>query len=711
MSCQNELMECKTPYLVLLDSHQPLCTRFRWVYCQLDYLGDCLPGRIWQALDELPATLDETYERTLREIKDTNWEFAQRLLQCVAVVFRPLRVEELAEFLAFDFKAGPIPKFHEDWRLEDPLEAVLSTCSTLLALVNDEFDDSPVIQFSHFSVQEFLMSPRFAEKCGPISRRYRISMTFAHGLVAQACLGILLHLDENVTRDVLTKFPLAEYAAGYWFEHARFEGVSQNLEIGTRQLFDARKPHLAVWLRIYNPLQFCEVLVDERAEGLSPPARTPLHYAAFCGLDTLVGFLAAKHPQDVYSRGVHDVSTPLHLASREGHVEVARILVEHGADVTDQDNHGWTPLHRAAETGMVEVAHFLVEHGAEVTAQNKGGLTPLHQASKSGNVDLLRFLIRHGADATAQDKDGLTPLHWAPYSWLGGVDIAQFLVENGADATAQDKNGSTPLHSASESVREGAGLARFLVEQGADVTAQNKNGLTPLHKASETGNVDLTRFLVERGADMTARDKDGLTLLHHASASWRENINIAQFLIEHGADVTARDEEGSTPLHSASKSIREGASFARFLVEQGADVTAQDKNGLTPLHEASKGENVDLTRFLVEHGADVTAQDKDGLTPLHHASASWHVKVVIAQFLIEHGADVAAQDRSGLTPLHQASQSGHVVLAQFLVEHGADPIAQDKNGSTPLHLVFYSENVGLVQFLIGSGPGAETPLY
>ena len=50
----------------------------------------------------------------------------------------PLRVEELAEFLAFDFKAGPIAKFHEDWRLEDPLEAVLSTCSTLASLVNND---------------------------------------------------------------------------------------------------------------------------------------------------------------------------------------------------------------------------------------------------------------------------------------------------------------------------------------------------------------------------------------------------------------------------------------------------------------------------------------------------------------------------------------------------------------------------------------------
>jgi len=168
------------------------CVRFRWAYCQLEYLGKCLPGRIRHALEELPDTLDATYERTLQEIDGTNREFARRLLLCVAVVSRPLRVEGLAECLAFDFNAGPIPKYPEDWRSENPVEAVLSTCSTLLALVN--VDDSQVIQFSHFSVLEFLTSSRFAEKGAEISCHYHISTTTAHTLVAQACLGILLDM-------------------------------------------------------------------------------------------------------------------------------------------------------------------------------------------------------------------------------------------------------------------------------------------------------------------------------------------------------------------------------------------------------------------------------------------------------------------------------------------------------------------------------------
>jgi predicted Fe-Mo cluster-binding NifX family protein len=384
--------------------------RFRWAYCQLDYLGKCPPGCIRHALDELPETLDATYERTLEDINDANWEFARRLLQCVAVVSRPLRVEELAEFLAFDFKGGLIPKYHEDWRLEDPVEAVLSTCSTLLALVNVE--DSQVIQFSHFSVKEFLISSRFAEKHNALSRRYHISLTIAHMLVAQACLGIILHLDKNITRDSLDKFPLTKYAAEHWFEHVRFEGVSQHAVEGMKELFDERKPHFGIWLWIWDPT-LPPWHQNTQAGWPLPPCGTPLHYAAFCGLHGIIKVLATEKSQDVNSRNFRDELTPLHLASQEGHVEVARFLVEQGADATAQAKDGRTPLHWASYRGHIALARLLVEHGVDVTIQAKDGQTQLHRASEGGRMELARFLVEHGAEVTAQDEDWWTPLHWA----------------------------------------------------------------------------------------------------------------------------------------------------------------------------------------------------------------------------------------------------------------------------------------------------------
>jgi len=569
--------------------------RFRWVDCQLKYLTRCLPVNLERALNELPATLDETYERTLGEIEDVNWEDAQRLLRCVAVASRPLLVEELAEILAFDFNVGLIPKFHVDCCLEDPVKAVLSICSTLISLVDVE--DSRVVQFGHFSVKEFLTSTRFAQKRDTISGRYHISMSPAHTVIAQACLGILLHLPEDVTAVSLMQYPLAEYAGEHWFEHARFKDVSQKVIEGMTQLFDRTKPHFAIWLWIYNPLPSWEQMGTRRAEKRFPPNGTPLHYATFCGLRDVVEVLVIGS-HDVNSRNCDYELTPLHLASREGRLDVARFLVEHGANVAAQDQCGSTPLHEASERGHLDVARFLVEHGANAAARDEGGLTPLHQAS-----------------------------------YRGRLNIARFLVEHGANAAAQDERGSTPLHRASDG--DHLDVARFLVEHGANAAAPNERGSTPLHWASLWGHLDVARFLVEHGANAAARDEGGSTPLHFASL--RGHLDVARFLVEHGANAAAQDKRRSTPLHQAS--LWGHLDVARFLVEHGANAAAQDRRGSTPLHQASEGGHLDVAQFLVEHGANAAAQDKCGSTPLDQAGG--HLDV--ARFLVEHSANAAGQ--------------------------------------------------------------------
>jgi hypothetical protein len=89
------------PYVALLTA-PPI--RFRWVFCQLDTLQQCLPSSVRQMLDELPESLDETYERIVMNIKEANRAHADRMLQClVLVAIRPLSVAELAELLAFEF--------------------------------------------------------------------------------------------------------------------------------------------------------------------------------------------------------------------------------------------------------------------------------------------------------------------------------------------------------------------------------------------------------------------------------------------------------------------------------------------------------------------------------------------------------------------------------------------------------------------------------
>ena len=695
------------------------------MYCQLDYLGDCLPGSIVHALDELPETLDETYERTLREIKNMNWEFARRLFLCVVAASRPFRVEELAEILALDFRAGPTPKFREDWRLEDPLEAVLSTCSTLLTLVN--IDDSQVIQFSHFSVKEFMMSSRFAERRDNISCRYHLSMTSAHTLVAQTCLGVLLHLDNSITRDSLKKFPLAQYAAEHWFEHARFEGVSENVEEGMKRLFNTRKPHLAVWVWIYDPfIPEAVWKVFRRPPKPVPSHRSPLHYATFCDLPSIVRLMVMEKPEDVHSRISKAGLTTLHLASQMGHVEVARLLIEHGADVAAQDEHGLTALHFAVREGSVGLARLLVEHGADLAARDQSGSTPLDLAVRRGSVDLARLFFDYDADATGQDNLSLSHVvpragsvkvtnasavdkKWSAQLQLavqaGNVDLARLLVTHGADVTAQDERGSTLLHVATRT--DSVDIARFLVEHGVDATVRDNDGLTPLRLAVRLGRVNLVRFLIEHGEDMAASDSydGGSTLLHEASRSGR--VDVSRLLIEHGAVATARDEHGSTPLHLA---MRQGSEYlACLLIEHGADITVTDKTGSTPLHCAVQEGREDLALFLAEHhGAEVTNWFKfSDILSL----ATRKRQFDLALFLLDHSADQMARNRPGWTPLHFAVKEQSLGLAQMLVKRGADTLVQDEYGSTLLHLIFpvdinSGDPDGLAKFLIKSGADA-----
>jgi ankyrin repeat protein len=696
------------------------------VYCQVVSLRGCHPGRIRHALSESPEILDEMYKRTLREINLADWELAHRLLQCVAVASRPLRVDELAEFLSFEFKAGSIAKFHEGRRPEYPVDLVLSTCSTLLTPVN--INGSVVIQFSHFSVKEFLTSTRLAEANDEILCRYHISMTPAHTLVAQACLGILLHLDEAITRDELENYPLAEYAARHWFEHARYKNVSEFTEDGMVQLFDPKKPHFSIWIWIYDPRY--PLSDPERAEKPSPPEGTPLHYAAICGLQMIAKPLTVEHG-DVDSRDFRDDLTPLHVASRYGYLEVVRNLVEQGADMAVHDKHRKTPLHVASEEGRLDVAQFLVEHGADATALDIDGRIPLHLASLCGHVEVTRFFIEHGVDPTTRAYDGRAPLHWA--SMGGPLDVVRFLVEHGAEVTARANDGRTSLYVASE---EGnAKIARFLLEHGADAAVGPNDGGTPLHLVASYGYVEIARILIEYGADVSAQSKDGQHPLHRAASYG--NLEISRLLVEHGADVKARDNDGWTPMHNASSC--DGVQVARFLVEHGADATAQDNNGRTPWDEATTRGHVEFAQFLIEIGAYATDDDEDnrtpsdaegeeeevieaervpiedidtkiqannGWSPLHVAAEQGNVEVV--RILVEHGMDVTAKAGNGWTPLHVATEQGNVELVRFLVEHGAEPSAPANDGQTPLHLAEGVGNLELLRALVWQGTDTAT---
>ena len=177
----------------------------------MESLRHCLPPSVRRTLRELPESLDETYERILKEIKRPNRGHARRVLQCLIVAIRPLCVAELSEVLAVDFDdVEGIPKLNLDWRWEDQEQALLIACSSLIAIV--EAGDSRVVQFSHFSVKEFLTSTRTATASGAASD-YHIDLSPAHTTMAQACLGMLLQPHDDIDGRTPKVHPLALYAA------------------------------------------------------------------------------------------------------------------------------------------------------------------------------------------------------------------------------------------------------------------------------------------------------------------------------------------------------------------------------------------------------------------------------------------------------------------------------------------------------------------
>ena len=437
--------------------------RFRWVFCQLDKLRRCLPGRIRSALDELPRTLDMTYERTLEDIGEENWGYAHRLFQCIVVASRPLRIEELAEFLAVDFGSdGSVgtPTFVACWRPENPSNAVLSTCSSLIAVVT--VDGRPVVQFSHFSVKEFLVSGRLAS--GQLSRYY-ISLEPAHEMVAQACLSVLLQLDNHIDKRSLGNYPLARYAAQHWLDHTKFPNVSSRAEHAMTQLFDRDRPHFAAWVWIYAMDQ--NLQRSHVSETSLLPDAPPIYYATLWNLLGLVEWLVAACSQDVNEMGGF-YGTPLCAAAALGLLGSAQGLIKCGAQLDATGSNGWSPLLWASDRGYLELARLILDQGAGINFCDHLNRSPLSLASEKGYLDIAKLLLQHGSDLNNLEFETKRKLFWTLR-------------------------------------RENFVSAQLPSTGDADVNYRNEQGLDPLHLACRRGNFASVRQILENNTNNPER--------------------------------------------------------------------------------------------------------------------------------------------------------------------------------------------------------------
>jgi len=210
----------------------------------------------------------------------------------------------------------------------------------------------------------------------------------------------------------------------------------------------------------------------------------------------------------------------------DGHTELAKLLLNHDANINALDSGKYTPLMAAASHCQVSMERFLLGKGAkyQVTGAFYGsGLMAL-----AGNVD-----------RCANQKERAT---------------AQALLDGGVPIDAVGREGKTALH-------EAAGkkdvpytkLLVWLLKNGANPNQQDNSGQGPLEFAISSGNLEVARILLGHGADPNLADESGMTPLHRAA--WNLNLKAAQLLLDHGADPGHESRRGITPLEWVDESL------------------------------------------------------------------------------------------------------------------------------------------------------------
>ncbi|KAJ8314574.1 LOW QUALITY PROTEIN: hypothetical protein KUTeg_006724 [Tegillarca granosa] len=343
--------------------------------------------------------------------------------------------------------------------------------------------------------------------------------------------------------------------------------------------------------------------------------------------------------------------TPLCISSRYSHVEEAKLLLKHGADINLCDMYDQTPLHISSEYGHVEMVKLLLSHGADINKYDKKGLTPLHLSSKNGHVEKVELLLNHGAEI---DTNGLTPLY---LSCEGGhVEVAKLLLSHGADINKCKANGRTPLHISC--VRGNVEVVKLLLLMERKLTQKALHLFTYHVKG---GHVEVAKLLLSHGAEI---DTKGPTPPYLSCEGGHDG---------HGAEI---DTKGPTPPYLSCEGGH--VEVAESFLSHGAEI---DTKGLTPPYLSCEGGFAKAIKLLVGHRAEI---DTKGRAPFNLSCERGYDKV--PKLLLGRRVDIDKSKTNGLTPLHVSCVRGHVKVVELLLRYGADKNKCDTNGFTPLHV-------------------------
>lgn len=453
----------------------------------------------------------------------------------------------------------------------------------------------------------------------------------------------------------------------------------------------------------------------------------PLHSAAKGGGLEMVKLLVTRKA-DLEVEQPDGGANPLRVAIEEGHEDVVKLLLEHGAsketvnddlveacqlcevedvafllrcgaDPNMQRSDGNISLIIAAYRGQLEIAKLLLSSGAKVNAIGEDGCSPLLIVAQKGEVEFVKHLLENSADPKVKSSDGNTPLLCAAKSC--NLELAQLLVDKGARLSAEQcKEYEKQLTSAVEKNKEDS--VKCLLLCGVSAKAQKKDGRTLVAIANEKGFNNLVKMLAQKG--LVKKDKDTLgKQLSEVCASGNEER--AKFLLSVGASTEIKNANGCTALAAAVEKGR--SKLIKLLMEKGANNKAKTSDGKSLLHFAITNGKQELVQMFKKSGLALTGSEQEGMVAQLLASAE-QGNVAQSQIYLDCGLGLNSKDMSSETVLHKAAGAGHLQVTKLLLERKANVQPPGgEYGTTPLFYAARSKHLEVCKLLVANGANAK----
>ncbi|KAJ7290078.1 ankyrin repeat-containing domain protein [Mycena rebaudengoi] len=696
------------------------------------------------ALTTLPKELHGSYNETMLRVRaqaDEESALAFRVFLWLTYTKALLTVGQLEHALAVSTDMNDM-----EYDTIVTVNILTSLCAGLV-VVEDERSDS-IVRFVHYTTQEYFEGE--GNTLFPV----------AHLEITTTCL-VYLSFDtfghKSYDRKLESQqFPLVQYAATYWGDHAReceeilctahaqwileFLRATRKVACTAHYAFVGPGAYLGAHvLARFGLPRLMAMLLDENTplDILDSTGCTPLFYATSYDHFPVVKLLVerATRVNQLSSQGYilnpnctgDKNETPLHYAAQHKSIEITQLLLQlPGLNPNIQDAYcgegtGRTPLSYLAESGPAEIVDLLLQRTkADPNSANFLGRTPLSYAAQAGNLEVVLLLLKHPdiqpdwCSERGRGRDA-TPLAYAAEQ--GHLNIVEKLIEReDIDVNATEADGQTPLACAAEGGHHRI-IEALLRHPKIQPDVGDNWGRTPdppIHPAiipaARHGHLDILNLLLEcKDVDPNCLDLQGRTALSYAAENGHlEVVKLLLRIPTIQADCTSKDpgSTGRTPLSYAAYRAQVDI-VALLLGRMDVDPNAQDSSLRTPTsYAADTSRQLILIKLLLSH-PDIKPALPDDIarTPLmyfaHYASTS-SVDSAVEKLLLTHYAnDANVSHMYGGGMLILAAKRGYSSIVQLLLDvQGIAPDPKDGELRTPLSWAAGKGHIDTVNCLI-----------